>query len=225
MQRDNHGRSRGFGFVTFDCSEAAVNAVRMMNGVAVGTKRLKVSLKQAVSGSNAFAQANSPSWSANNSSGSIIMVDGTNSSKYLKSPEQQSVTDDESPEHRAMNSMIHPTAQLAAAARSTQMVPAFAGYATHPHLLLPAPMLQSRTEPQGVVGIPRGQPSPHFLTLAGPFPHNGIWNGIQATTTGIPFHHTGNGATLTNAATCSFSPSLYTTSRVTTSPPRRPVRI
>lgn len=47
VQRDGHGRSRGFGFVTYDKVEAAQDAVNELNGVSVaGNKRLKVSLKR-----------------------------------------------------------------------------------------------------------------------------------------------------------------------------------
>ncbi|CEL95662.1 unnamed protein product [Vitrella brassicaformis CCMP3155] len=44
-ERDT-GRNRGYGFVCFDTSHAALNAIQGMNGFAVGGKRLTVQLKQ-----------------------------------------------------------------------------------------------------------------------------------------------------------------------------------
>lgn len=51
VQRDPKGRSRGFGFVTFDRTQSARDAVTEMDGVSVGIKRLKVSLKRTTDGS------------------------------------------------------------------------------------------------------------------------------------------------------------------------------
>lgn len=46
VQRDARGRSRGFGFVTFERLQSAHDAVVQLSGVCVGNKRLKVSLKR-----------------------------------------------------------------------------------------------------------------------------------------------------------------------------------
>ena len=46
VQRDTFGRSRGYGFVSYDSAEAAMAAIRGMDGAAVGGKRLKVSVKK-----------------------------------------------------------------------------------------------------------------------------------------------------------------------------------
>lgn len=40
------GRSRGFGFVSFDHHASAENAIFRMNGLQIGNKRLKVQLKK-----------------------------------------------------------------------------------------------------------------------------------------------------------------------------------
>jgi len=40
------GRSRGFGFVSYDNPNSAKNAITKMNGLQVGSKRLKVQLKK-----------------------------------------------------------------------------------------------------------------------------------------------------------------------------------
>lgn len=45
VERDT-GRSRGFGFVSFDSPEAADAAIRALDGFQVGNKRLKVSHKK-----------------------------------------------------------------------------------------------------------------------------------------------------------------------------------
>eukprot|EP01053_Blabericola_migrator_P000119 Blabericola_migrator_1__118@NODE_102_length_14292_cov_312_776380_g90_i0_p2_GENE_NODE_102_length_14292_cov_312_776380_g90_i0NODE_102_length_14292_cov_312_776380_g90_i0_p2_ORF_typecomplete_len666_score97_77RRM_1/PF00076_22/7_1e19RRM_1/PF00076_22/7_2e16RRM_1/PF00076_22/1_7e18RRM_5/PF13893_6/0_00018RRM_5/PF13893_6/0_00015RRM_5/PF13893_6/0_015RRM_7/PF16367_5/5_8e05RRM_7/PF16367_5/0_35RRM_7/PF16367_5/0_01Limkainb1/PF11608_8/0_00093Limkainb1/PF11608_8/22Limkainb1/PF11608_8/0_11DUF1866/PF08952_11/0_0053 len=55
VQRDVKGRSRGFGFVTFDRTQAARDAVEEMNGVSVGIKRLKVSLKRTTADAQRWA--------------------------------------------------------------------------------------------------------------------------------------------------------------------------
>lgn len=52
VQRDSRGRSRGFGFVTFDKAHSARDAVADLNGFSIGVKRLKVSLKKSVSNNN-----------------------------------------------------------------------------------------------------------------------------------------------------------------------------
>jgi CUG-BP- and ETR3-like factor len=46
VQRDSQGRSRGYGFVSYDHAESALSAIRGMDGAAVGGKRLKVSVKK-----------------------------------------------------------------------------------------------------------------------------------------------------------------------------------
>lgn len=40
------GKSKGYGFVSFDNQASANNAVRLMNGCQIGGKRLKVQLKK-----------------------------------------------------------------------------------------------------------------------------------------------------------------------------------
>ncbi len=47
VERDT-GRSRGFGFVSFDNSESADAAIRQLDGFTIGGKRLKVSLKKEI---------------------------------------------------------------------------------------------------------------------------------------------------------------------------------
>eukprot|EP01054_Gregarina_sp_Poly1_P000539 Gregarina_sp_Poly_1__538@NODE_112_length_13900_cov_236_895034_g99_i0_p2_GENE_NODE_112_length_13900_cov_236_895034_g99_i0NODE_112_length_13900_cov_236_895034_g99_i0_p2_ORF_typecomplete_len664_score95_16RRM_1/PF00076_22/4_9e19RRM_1/PF00076_22/1_6e16RRM_1/PF00076_22/1_6e18RRM_5/PF13893_6/0_0015RRM_5/PF13893_6/0_00014RRM_5/PF13893_6/0_025RRM_5/PF13893_6/1e04RRM_7/PF16367_5/0_00013RRM_7/PF16367_5/0_1RRM_7/PF16367_5/0_0041DUF1866/PF08952_11/0_00091DUF1866/PF08952_11/0_3DUF1866/PF08952_11/0_9Limkainb1/ len=59
VQRDPKGRSRGFGFVTFDRTQSARDAVAEMNGVSVGIKRLKVSLKRATEGGGGISSGRS----------------------------------------------------------------------------------------------------------------------------------------------------------------------
>jgi CUG-BP- and ETR3-like factor len=46
MVEKDTGRSRGFGFVSFDNAPAADAAIAGMNGVQVGRKRLKVQHKK-----------------------------------------------------------------------------------------------------------------------------------------------------------------------------------
>lgn len=46
VQRDSKGQSRGYGFVSFEHQQLAINSISGMNGFAVGNKRLKVSLKK-----------------------------------------------------------------------------------------------------------------------------------------------------------------------------------
>ncbi|PFH31954.1 clustered-asparagine-rich protein [Besnoitia besnoiti] len=46
IQRCSQGNSRGFGFVSFDNPQAAVNAIRGMNGFSSGGKFLRVCLKK-----------------------------------------------------------------------------------------------------------------------------------------------------------------------------------
>jgi CUG-BP- and ETR3-like factor len=49
------GKSKGYGFISYDNQLSAVNAVRMMNGFQVGNKRLKVQIKKGEdSGSSSF---------------------------------------------------------------------------------------------------------------------------------------------------------------------------
>eukprot|EP01055_Gregarina_sp_Pseudo9_P000075 Gregarina_sp_Pseudo_9__74@NODE_104_length_4259_cov_13_977014_g96_i0_p1_GENE_NODE_104_length_4259_cov_13_977014_g96_i0NODE_104_length_4259_cov_13_977014_g96_i0_p1_ORF_typecomplete_len656_score106_97RRM_1/PF00076_22/3_5e19RRM_1/PF00076_22/3_5e16RRM_1/PF00076_22/1_8e18RRM_5/PF13893_6/6_9e05RRM_5/PF13893_6/0_00013RRM_5/PF13893_6/0_0036RRM_7/PF16367_5/4_2e05RRM_7/PF16367_5/0_15RRM_7/PF16367_5/0_0013Limkainb1/PF11608_8/0_00067Limkainb1/PF11608_8/14Limkainb1/PF11608_8/0_0065DUF1866/PF08952_11/0_00073DU len=62
VQRDPKGRSRGFGFVTFDRTQSARDAVTEMNGVSVGIKRLKVSLKRTTDGSQRSAAGPASQW-------------------------------------------------------------------------------------------------------------------------------------------------------------------
>mmetsp|Transcript_29396 Transcript_29396/g.41635 ORF Transcript_29396/g.41635 Transcript_29396/m.41635 type:complete len:442 (+) Transcript_29396:403-1728(+) len=49
VERDT-GRSRGFGFVSYDSPESAALAIKELNGFAIGNKRLKVQHKQIRSG-------------------------------------------------------------------------------------------------------------------------------------------------------------------------------
>jgi len=51
VQRDAYGRSRGYGFISYDTSDSAQGAIRGMDGAAVGGKRLKVSIKKGDSSS------------------------------------------------------------------------------------------------------------------------------------------------------------------------------
>ena len=44
------GKSKGYGFISYDNQVSAVNAVRMMNGFQVGNKRLKVQIKKGEEG-------------------------------------------------------------------------------------------------------------------------------------------------------------------------------
>lgn len=46
MIDNSTGRSRGFGFVSFDHHASAGNAIFRMNGLQIGNKRLKVQLKK-----------------------------------------------------------------------------------------------------------------------------------------------------------------------------------
>lgn len=45
IQRDAQGKNRGFGFISFDKPQSAMNAIAGMNGFSVGQKRLKVAWK------------------------------------------------------------------------------------------------------------------------------------------------------------------------------------
>lgn len=49
MVERGSGRSRGFGFVSYDNPESAVIAIKKLNGYQIGNKRLKVQHKQAIS--------------------------------------------------------------------------------------------------------------------------------------------------------------------------------
>jgi len=40
------GKSKGYGFISYDNQNSAIQAVRMMNGFQVGSKRLKVQIKK-----------------------------------------------------------------------------------------------------------------------------------------------------------------------------------
>ena len=42
IREKNTGRSRGFGFVSYDNPESAAQAIKYMNGYQLGRKRLKV---------------------------------------------------------------------------------------------------------------------------------------------------------------------------------------
>jgi RNA-binding proteins (RRM domain) len=46
MCEKESGRSKGFGFISYDSKISAVNAVKMMNGYQVLGKRLKVEIKK-----------------------------------------------------------------------------------------------------------------------------------------------------------------------------------
>ena len=46
MVENETGRSRGFGFVSFDNRVSAENAINAMNGYQIGRKRLKVQHKK-----------------------------------------------------------------------------------------------------------------------------------------------------------------------------------
>jgi len=50
----NTGQSKCFGFVSYDNSDAATNAIAQMNGFQIGNKRLKVQLKRSASGSRPY---------------------------------------------------------------------------------------------------------------------------------------------------------------------------
>ena len=52
VQRDAYGRSRGYGFISYDSADSAQGAIRGMDGAAVGGKRLKVSIKKGDSSSD-----------------------------------------------------------------------------------------------------------------------------------------------------------------------------
>jgi CUG-BP- and ETR3-like factor len=45
MVENETGRSRGFGFVSFDNRISADNAIKSMNGYQIGRKRLKVCVR------------------------------------------------------------------------------------------------------------------------------------------------------------------------------------
>jgi len=46
MVEKDTGRSRGFGFVSYDSPDAAAMAIKELNGFVIGNKRLKVQHKQ-----------------------------------------------------------------------------------------------------------------------------------------------------------------------------------
>lgn len=46
MVEKDTGRSRGFGFVSYDSPDSAAHAIKELNGFAIGNKRLKVQHKQ-----------------------------------------------------------------------------------------------------------------------------------------------------------------------------------
>ena len=46
MTNRDTGKSRGFGFISYDESESAERAIKAMNGVTIQNKRLKVELKK-----------------------------------------------------------------------------------------------------------------------------------------------------------------------------------
>lgn len=52
MVEKDTGRSRGFGFVSYDSPAAAANAIKELNGFVIGNKRLKVQHKQIRSSEN-----------------------------------------------------------------------------------------------------------------------------------------------------------------------------
>ncbi len=54
MVEKETGRSRGFGFVSYDNAASADAAIKGMNGFQVGRKRLKVQHKKEKPGSNVF---------------------------------------------------------------------------------------------------------------------------------------------------------------------------
>jgi CUG-BP- and ETR3-like factor len=60
VERDT-GRSRGFGFVSYDNPDSAAMAIKELNGFAIGNKRLKVQHKQIRAGEREHYQEHSPS--------------------------------------------------------------------------------------------------------------------------------------------------------------------
>lgn len=46
MTNRETGKSRGFGFVSYDNPESAIRAIHSMNGITIMNKRLKVELKK-----------------------------------------------------------------------------------------------------------------------------------------------------------------------------------
>ncbi|GAW79673.1 clustered-asparagine-rich protein [Plasmodium gonderi] len=57
IQRDSNGRNKGYGFVSFNNSESALNAIKGMHGFHVSGKHLKVQLKK---GEEQYVQLNAP---------------------------------------------------------------------------------------------------------------------------------------------------------------------
>ncbi|KJP89568.1 hypothetical protein AK88_00779 [Plasmodium fragile] len=57
IQRDSNGRNKGYGFVSFNNPESALNAIKGMHGFYVSGKHLKVQLKK---GEEHYMQLNAP---------------------------------------------------------------------------------------------------------------------------------------------------------------------
>lgn len=60
MVEKETGRSRGFGFVSYDAPEAAALAIKELNGFVIGNKRLKVQHKQIRHGEQQFQEGSKP---------------------------------------------------------------------------------------------------------------------------------------------------------------------
>lgn len=60
MVEKETGRSRGFGFVSYDAPEAAALAIKELNGFVIGNKRLKVQHKQIRHGEQQYEGASKP---------------------------------------------------------------------------------------------------------------------------------------------------------------------
>lgn len=94
MVEKDTGRSRGFGFVSYDSPESAALAIKELNGYVIGNKRLKVQHKQIRSSDhNKSEDSNTPGWYGN-PTGDIIGDTEDNAAETNKSSPQDADSND-----------------------------------------------------------------------------------------------------------------------------------
>ena len=97
MVEKGTGRSRGFGFVSYDSPESATSAIQKLNGYTIGNKRLKVQHKQATLSHNDGYESNADESHSSPHTSSIASpaTSPSQSSVKVKQPSESSMDMDQ----------------------------------------------------------------------------------------------------------------------------------